>query len=223
MTTAPTLCITERCTRELRDWELDAGMLICSPDLNQMRHWLGQIPAALIVLRDGSMQRERTGDSGGRGGTKTAPIPPREDTLNLIGPAASADVHDPYGDQVGPRPLIGTLGDWTRLICEERRLNGPAQWTEQALAAWLVGHLGWASQQTWVDELYAALRDMSWDIHGIVRTRIHTEPINRPCPRCEDLLLQRTDHDLYIRCTGCGNAFTQGELNDDAVRRAAAA
>ena len=217
-----TVCITEHCTRELRQWEDTAAMVICSPCLGQMRSWLQQIPAALVVLRDGSMQRERTDDSGGRGGTRTAPLPGRLDTLNLIGPAATADVHDPHGDQIGQRPIVGVLGDWVRLVCAERRLNGPAHWTEIELASWLQPHLGWAATQPWADEMHRELRDMTWHIRGIIRTAIRTEALNRPCPRCEDLLLQRTDHDLYIRCTGCGNAFTQQELNDDAARRAAA-
>ncbi|MEU4133629.1 hypothetical protein [Streptomyces wuyuanensis] len=222
MTTAPTLCITERCTRELRDWELDAAMLICRPCHDQMRQWLQQIPAALTVLRDGSMQRERTGDTGGRGGTRTAPLPGRLDTLNLIGPAASGTVHDLYGDQIGGRPIIDTLGSWVRLICEERRLNGPAHWTETELAAWLIPQMGFATTQAWVSDLHRELFDMSCEIRGIARIDIHTKPINRPCPRCGDLNLQKTDHDLYTRCTGCGSAFTQNELNDDAIRRAAA-
>lgn len=224
MTTAPTLCITERCTRELRDWELDAAMLICRPCHDQMRQWLQQIPAALTVLRDGSMQRERTGDTGGRGGTRTAPLPGRLDTLNLIGPAAAADVHDPHGDQTGQRPIVGVLGDWVRVVCSERRLNGPAHWNETELAAWLTPHLGWASQQPWVDEVHRELRDMTWHIRGIARIDIRTRPVSRPCPadECGQLTLTETDGDQYTRCSNCGRCYTLTELNDDAIRRAAA-
>jgi hypothetical protein len=216
-----TVCITERCTRELRTWETDAHMLICNPCLGQMRTWLQQIPAALTVLRDGSMQRERTGQAG-RGGTRTAPLPGRLDTLNLVGPAATADVHDPHGDQTGDRPIVGVLGDWTRLVCEERRLDGPDCWTETALAAWLQLHLGWASRQAWVDELHMALRDMTWAIRGIARVDIRTRPISRPCPRCDQLALSQTDGDQYTRCGNCLSAFTTAELEIDAAIRAAA-
>jgi hypothetical protein len=215
------VCIVEHCQREIRDWETEARMLTCTPCLNRMRAWLQQIPAAMIVLREGSMQRERTGDAG-RAGTRTAPLPGRGDTLNLVGPASYADIRDPHGDQTGPRPIIGVLGDWTRLVCEERRLNGPAQWTETALARWLTGQLGWAAQQSWSDELYAALSSMAWHIRGITRVEVRTRPISRPCPRCENLLLTHTDGDQYTRCSGCLSAFTQTELNDDAARRTAA-
>jgi ribosomal protein L37AE/L43A len=215
------VCITEHCTRELRDHETSALMLICTPCLHQMRAALTAIPAALIVLRHGSMQRERTGETG-RTGTREAPLPGRLDTLNLVGPAAHADVHDQHGDQTGQRPIIGTLGDWTRVICEERRLNGPQQWTETALAGWLVTQLGWASQQQWAGEMHGELRDLTWAIRGIARVEVRTRAISRPCPRCQMMTLSRTDHDVYTRCSNCGTAWTDAELNADAVERSAA-
>lgn len=214
-------CTAEHCTRQLRPWELEARMVICSPCLGQMRTWLEQIPAALIVLRDGSMQRERTG-AGGRVGTRTAPLPCREEVLNLIGPAASMDVHDPHGDQCGVRPLIGTLSDWVRVVLEERLVDGPDAWTETALAAWLQRQLGWVSQQGWACETHRELRDLVWQIRGIARIDIRTRPVPRPCPndKCGQLLLTQTDGDQYTRCGGCLGVFTQQELNDDAARRA---
>lgn len=220
----PACCTADHCTRELRDWELDAHMVICSPCLGQMRGWLQQIPAALVVLRDGSMQRERTG-TGGRCGTRTPPLPGRLDTLNLVGPAASGTVHDPHGDQTGTQPITGVLGSWVRLIGEERRIDGPEQWTEEALAGWLLRQLGWAATQPYAAELASELRDLMWAIRGITRIRPQTRPVPRPCPRehCAQLTLTQTDGDLYIRCGACGNAYTQAELNDDAARRAAAA
>lgn len=220
MTTAPAICITERCTRELRAWETEAAMRICSPCLGQMRTWLQQIPAAMVVLRDGSMQRERTGEAS-RGGTKTPPLPGRLDTLNLVGPASAVDVHGEDQDQT--RPIIGVLGDWTRVICEERRLNGPAHWTETQLAAWLVPQLGWASTQLWVDGMHTDLHAMTWAIRGIARIDIRTRPVSRPCPRCDSLTLTETDGDQYTRCGNCLSAFTQTELADDAARRSTAA
>jgi hypothetical protein len=215
------VCITEHCTRELRDHETSALMLICTPCLNQMRAALTAIPAALVVLRGGSMQRERTGEAG-RTGTREAPLPCRIDTLNLIGPAASGTVHDPHGDQIGQRAIIDILGSWVRLISEERRVNGPQQWAETALAGWLVSQLGWSSQQQWVGEMHGELRDLTWAIRGIARVEVRTRAISRPCPACDLLTLARTDWDQYIRCSNCGNAYTDGELNADAVARAAA-
>ncbi|MFE3657245.1 hypothetical protein [Streptomyces sp. NPDC059165] len=218
-----TVCITERCTRTLRDWELDARMTCCSICLNQMRYWLQQIPAALIVLRDGSMQRERTGDSGGRGGTRTAPLPCREDVLNLIGPAATDTVHDPHGDQIGSRPIIDVLGSWTRLVCEERNLAGPARWTETELAKWLIPQLGFATTQAWVADLHRELFDMACEIRGIARLSIQRRPVQRPCPNEECLMLTliQEDWSRYIECSSCGRLWTQEELNSDAPERLA--
>jgi len=217
------VCIAEHCTRSLRDYELASGQLLCDPCVHQLRRWLAAIPAALIVLRDGSLQRERTGEPG-RTGTREAPLPCRLDTLNLIGPAAPGTVRDPHGDQTGSRPIIGLLGDWVRLICEERRINGPEQWTETALAGWLRSELGWASTQPWVAELAGELRDLMWQIRGIARVEVRTRAVSRPCPNeaCGMLTLTRTDWDQYVRCSSCGNAYTDAELNADAVARSAA-
>ncbi|MEU6365732.1 hypothetical protein ABZ876_08245 [Streptomyces sp. NPDC046931] len=214
-------CIVPTCLREMRPWEQEAAMLACSPCLNTMRAQLTAIPAALIVLRDGSMQRERTGEPG-RTGTREAPLPCRIDTLNLIGPAASGTVHDPHGDQTGQRPLVGVLGDWVRLICEERRLNGPDAWTPTALAGWLRGQVAWVSTQPFAGEFASELRSLMWAIRGIARVEVRTRAVSRPCPGCGYLSLARTDHDAYTRCSTCGNAYTDAELNADAVARSAA-
>jgi hypothetical protein len=216
-----TACIAATCSRELREHEIIARQLVCDPCLNGMRATLRAIPAALIVLREGSMQRERTGETG-RAGTREAPLPCRLDTLNLIGPAASGTVHDPYGDQIGQRAIVDVLGSWVRLVCEERRLNGPARYREEDLAKWLAAQLGWVSTQAFVGELAAELRDLLWAIRGIARVDVRTRAISRPCPRCELLTLARTDHDSYTRCSSCGTAWTDSELNADAEQRAAA-
>jgi hypothetical protein len=216
-----TACIVADCPRELRDTESQWGMVICTPCVDRMRATLRAIPAALIVLREGSMQRERTGETG-RAGTREAPLPCRLDTLNLIGPAATGTVHDPHGDQIGQRALVGVLGDWVRLICEERRLNGPDAWTETALAGWLRGQVTWAATRPWISELAGELNDVMWQIRGIARVEVRTRAVSRPCPRCQMMTLSRTDHDAYTRCSECGTAWTDAELNADAEQRAAA-
>jgi hypothetical protein len=216
-----TACIAEHCTRELRDHELASLQLLCDPCVHQMRRWLAAIPAALVVLRDGSMQRERTG-APGRTGTREAPLPCRVDVLNLVGPAASGTVRDPHGDQVGSRPVIDVLGSWVRLVCEERHLAWPARHREEDLAAWLSAQLGWISQQEFAGEVALELRDLMWQIRGIARVEVRTRAVSRPCPRCQMMTLSRTDHDVYTRCSNCGTAWTDAELNADAVARSAA-
>lgn len=218
-----TACIVERCTRDLRDHEEAAGQLVCDPCVHRMRAQLAAIPAALIVLRDGSLHRERTGDTS-RTGTREAPLPCRMDTLNLIGPAAHGTVHDPHGDQTGQRPLAGVLADWTRLVCEERHLPWPHRHRPEDLAGFLASHLGWASTQGWISEFADELGSLMRQVRGIARVEIRTRAISRPCPNseCGLLSLTRTDWDQYVRCSSCGNAYTDAELNADAIDRAAA-
>ena len=217
--TAPAACIAEHCTRELRDHELAARQLLCDPCVHQIRRWLGAIPNLMIVLRRGSTQRERTSDTGGRGGTKEAPLPGRDATMNLTGPASIGDVRDIYGDQHGSRPLVGTLGDWVRIVLEERRVDGPDRWTEEALSGFLASQLGWCSQQPWAGEMRGELWNMICAGLRIAGVTIQTRAVPRPCPRCCELSLQKTDHDWYNRCSKCGNSYTDDELYADAPRQ----
>ncbi|MFL4947525.1 hypothetical protein ACJ6WE_09145 [Streptomyces sp. MMS24-I31] len=222
-------CIVADCPRLLRQWEQEALMVACSPCVQRMRAQLTAIPAAMVVLRDGSMQRERTGETS-RTGTREAPLPCRIDTLNLVGPAASGTVRDPHGDQIGQRPIIDFLGSWTRLVLEEhprrhqRDFKQPDNWSEAGLSAWLSTALPWASTMAWIGEMAQELRDLTIAIRGIARVEVRTRAVSRPCPRaeCGMLALQQTDWDLYIRCSNCGGCWTAGELNADAERRAAA-
>ncbi|MFJ8583658.1 hypothetical protein ACIRD2_03220 [Streptomyces sp. NPDC093595] len=221
MTTPQTwLCAAGTCARELRPHELDTRQLLCDPCIRGITGWLRELPNQMIVLA-ASVQRETTG-APTRSGSRTAPLPGRLDTLNLIGPAAPGTVQDPHGDQHGDLPVAATLGAWVRLVIEERHLNGPDRWSPADLATWLAPHTGWAALQAWAgeyrDELWATIRA----VRGITRVQPRTLPVSRPCPRCDELLLTHTDWDQYTRCSGCGSSYTPSELNDDAARRAAA-
>ncbi|MFD7996861.1 hypothetical protein [Streptomyces mexicanus] len=214
MTTAPeaTPCTATSCHRTLRDWELAGQQTICTPCVSAIRAWLHEIPNQLIVL-GGSLQRETTGTVGGRG-TRTAPLPGREDVLNLIGPAAWSDVHDPHGDQHGPLPIVGVLGAWVRIVCEERRWNGPDQPTPDALALWLGRDrvLDWACRQPWAGEMRDELWSLIRTIRGTTRVRPQRRPIPQPCPRCDSLTLTETDWETYIDCGTCESRFTRAEI-----------
>jgi hypothetical protein len=215
-------CTNPHCARDLRPHEVAGAQQLCDPCIHRARNILASIPAALTVLH-GSMQRERSGDSG-RAGTRTAPLPGRLDVLNLIGPAAWGNVHDPYGDQTGQRPIIDVLGSWVRLLCEERQTNGPIRYREEDLASWLNSQLGYVATQSWGGELVSELIDLDRVLRGIMSIDVRTRAVPRPCPndRCQRLELTRTDHDAYTRCSACGTAWTDAELNHDAERRAAA-
>jgi hypothetical protein len=211
-------CIAATCSRELRDHEIAARQLLCDPCLSQVRGWLGSIPNQMIVLREGSAQREVTGGAV-RSGTKTPPLPGRLDTLTLLGPWASRPVHAHRDDQYDGLTVTEVLYGWVRVVGEERRLNGPIAMTEEALAEWLARQLGWASMKPWAGEMREELHGMMRAIWAITRLFPQTRPISRPCPRCDYLTLTHTDHDLYTRCSNCGTSYTDQELGDDAVRR----
>lgn len=217
-------CTAPTCARQLRDHELAAAQQLCDPCIHRARDILRSIPAALTVLH-GSLQRERSGDTG-RAGTRTAPLPGRLDVLNLLGPAASGRIHDPYGqahaDQCGDRPIGDVLVGWVRLVLEERRVNAPDTLHEAALADFLTAQLGWISTRDWSGELIGELRDLDRVLRGVMRIDVRTRPVQRPCPSCDLITLARTDWDRYIRCSNCGGCWTVDELNHDAERRAAA-
>lgn len=217
-----TPCAAARCHRTMRDHELAAHQVLCSPCVDTIAAWLTEeLPRQCRVLR-ASRQRETTSSrTGGRTVHRTAPLPGRADTLNLLGPAAYGDtITDPYGDshgdQHGPLSITGTLTPWVRLICEHRRWNPPQVLTEQTLATWLAHPplLTWAARQPWAGDMRDELAELMRTIRAITRLRPQRRPVTQPCPRCDSLMLVETDHQLYIECTetGCGGLFTRDEL-----------
>lgn len=205
-------CTSSTCSRLLLEAELARQQWICDRCLAGIRSWLAELPNQLIVLR-ASAQREITG-SGGRTGTRTPPLPGREDVLSLIGPAAWTDVHDVHGDQTGPIPVMGTLSTWVRLICEERGWYLPGAVTEEGLAEWLAHapRLAWVSRQEWAGEMHDELLGMIHAVRGITQVRPRSRPVPQPCPRCDGLTLVETDWQTYIHCGGCEAQFTRDEL-----------
>lgn len=205
-------CAAETCDRTLRDHELDGFQTICTPCVSGIRTWLHEIPNQIIVL-EASRQRETVGAVGGRG-TPTPPLPGRGDVLNLLGPAAWTTVQDEHGDQHGPIPIVGVLGAWVRIICEERRWNGPDAVTPQALALWLAAHrpLDWACRRPWAGEMRDELWALTRTIRGVTRLRPQRRPVAQPCPRCDSLTLTETDHEVYVDCGTCESRFTREEL-----------
>lgn len=214
-------CAATTCHRELRDHELDGEQTICTPCVSATRTWLHEIPLQLIVL-GGSRQRETTG-AAGRAGTRTPPLPGRDDVLNLLGPAARSTVRDINGDQHGPIPIVGVLGSWVRIVCEERRWDGPDVVTPEALALWLgrARVLDWACRRPWAGEMRDEVHSLMRTIWGITRLRPQRRPVAQPCPRCDSLTLTETDHEVYVDCSTCESRFTRGELALGAVIAAA--
>ncbi|NEB92431.1 hypothetical protein [Streptomyces bauhiniae] len=170
-----------------------------------------------MIVLNGSTQRETVG-AGIRQGTRTPPLPGREDVLNLLGPAPWAyRLVDPYGeahaDQHGPIPVIGILHAWVRLVCEERRWN-PPQPTIEANALWLADERRhqWIVRQPWVGDYHSELDALIRMVRATTRVSPRRRPVPQPCPRCDALLLTEVDHELYVGCGGCEARFTREEL-----------
>jgi hypothetical protein len=205
-------CAAATCQRTLRDYELDGEQTICTPCVSAIRTWLHEIPLQLVVI-GGSRQRETVGAVGGSG-TRTPPLPGREDVLNLVGPSAWTAVRDEHGDQHGPVPIVGVLTGWVRLVGEERTWNGPAIVTPEALALWLGRDrvLDWVCRRPWAGEYRDELHALMRTIRSVTRLRPQRRPVPQPCPRCDSLTLVETDHEIYIDCGTCENRFTREEL-----------
>ncbi|MGW7350913.1 hypothetical protein [Streptomyces sp. NPDC054784] len=201
-----TVCVC--CTRTMLPHEV--GRFACGVCERRAAAQLAELPAQLVVLR-GSRVRE-VGAGQRVTGSRTAPLPGREDVLNLLGPSAPGDVTDPHGDQTGDIPIAGTLASWVLLIAGERHLRGPRRGSEEQLAAWLAGHLPWACRQPWVDEMLRELGAMTAAVRGITRVRPQRRALTRPCPRCDALALVATDWQPYTECSACGGLFTDAEL-----------
>ncbi|MYS44089.1 hypothetical protein GTY23_23220 [Streptomyces sp. SID5998] len=217
--TPPTPCAAATCSRTLRTTELDAGQTLCTPCVDLIGVWLRELPLQITVL-EGSRQRETTGAAGGgRAVHRTAPLPGRDDVLNLLGPAAWNDsIRDPYGqaqhDQHGPLSIAGALLPWVRLITEERRWNPPANLSAQALADWLVHPplLTWASRRPWAGNLRDELQQLMRTVRDVTSLRPRRRAVAQPCPRCDSLTLSAIDHQLYTECSTCQAMYTRDEL-----------
>ncbi|MFJ3794969.1 hypothetical protein ACIPSJ_01635 [Streptomyces sp. NPDC090088] len=217
MTTTP--CAASTCDRALRDTETTLAQTLCTPCVDLVGVWLRELPAQIIVLK-GSRQRETTGDrSGGRTVHRTAPLPGRDDVLNLLGPTGWTDsIRDPYGDarqdQHGQLPIAGVLIPWVRLIAEERRWNPPVSLAPEALAAWLAKPqpLAWISRRPWAGDMRDELQHLMRVVRDTTRLRPRRRAVTQPCPRCDSLTLVETDHQLYTECGTCRAMFSREEL-----------
>jgi hypothetical protein len=213
-------CSAATCQRSMHEHDLANHQTLCSPCVHRIGVWLAaELPRQIIVL-EASRQRETTGArSGGRTVYQAAPLPGRDDILNLLGPAAWSDgIRDPYGqagaDQYGTVPIAGVLIPWVRTITEERRWNPPVGLAPQTLANWLAQPrvLGYAARRVWAGDLRDELYELMRTIRAVTRLRPQRRPVPQPCPRCDNLTLIETDHQLYTECTTCESMYTREEL-----------
>ncbi|WP_371538413.1 hypothetical protein OG210_21955 [Streptomyces sp. NBC_00466] len=162
----------------------------CDRCRSQIRGVLAQLPMQYTYL---SMSRQpvQGGGTDGRSSTRLhAPLPGREDTLNLLGPAARQNVTDAQ-DQTGPVPFLAVLETWCEAVAEERYLT-PVRRHVTAMTALLTAHLGWICEQPWVRDFEEELRELLKTSQRITMTEPRKELLRGvTCPSCEGLTLIR--------------------------------
>lgn len=189
----------------------ETGLYVCPRCTRRATGWLRELPAQLTVLRGSSARETTSGPTGGRTGTRTAPLPGRLDVLNLLGPG-SLHIRADAPDQIGEPSITATLTRATNLVRNSRALRGPASADPEAHAAWLAPHLPWTAEQRWATDLHTRLRQMMRDIRAVTRVRPLRRPLPQPCPSCDALGLWEEDWQEYRWCTCCGVWLTAEDL-----------
>lgn len=134
--------------------------------------------------------------SGGRStglpsGTRTPPLPVREDILTLLGPATAADVHDPYGDQTGPPSVASVLSAWCEVIW-----GNPCPSIRTAVIILLRCH-DQAVTEPYATDYAREIKETHRRLLNIART--YTPPLALRCPQCHKFTLT-TDPGRGYRC-----------------------
>lgn len=91
-------CVTPHCNRQL--WVAEAGRWACRPCEDATSRRILELPALFAQLDTTAMLMKGASRISGPSGSKTPPIPPRLDVLNLVGPGGIAarlrDIEDAW-------------------------------------------------------------------------------------------------------------------------------
>lgn len=125
------VCVTPNCKRRL--WVAEAGRWACRPCEDRAAQWIAELPVLFRQLDTTAMLMKGSSRVSGPSGSKTPPIPPRIDVLNLVGPGGIAarlrDIEDAW------RAVLGwTVAPWR---------GSPAEAIPQH-ASFLANNLLWA-------------------------------------------------------------------------------
>lgn len=96
-------CVTPRCNRQL--WVAEAGRWACRPCEDATKRRILELPGLFAQLDTTAMLMKGASRISGPSGSKTPPIPPRLDVLNLVGPGGIAarlrDIEDAWRNTLG--------------------------------------------------------------------------------------------------------------------------
>ena len=154
-----------------------AGLLLCRGHASKLGQWLADIEhlhATLDATPTGTVDLNHS-----HGATLAAHrSPARLDVLVLRDPRSRERDPDDLDGNHG-RGTLEVLGNWARLVREERHLEvtGPATVTSER--GLLVAHLDWCMTQDWIDELYRDVRAV-W---GLLKSA-HGDRAPKPQARC---------------------------------------
>lgn len=204
------VCVTPRCKRQL--WVAEAGRWACRPCEDATQARIAELPALFRRLDStAALMKGASRPGAGSGGTRTAPIPPRLDVLNLVGPGGVAARLSAIEDAW--RATLGwTVAPWR---------GNPAQAVPQ-LVRFLTDNLLWACSS--YEEVGSDIDGLR-RLHGEMTALVNDE--RRPgrvqignCPvRFDDGLcwtpLTATAASHRVRCGGCGSRWeTLGEWRE---------
>lgn len=157
---------------------------------NELRYQLLEIPDLCTQAYE-DLQPSSNRATGMPSGTRTPPLPVREDILSLLGPAAAGDVHDPYGDQSGPVPAATVLSSWCEVIW-----GYPCRSIPTACRLLLDNHRV-ACEADYAQDYAHEIRGLYRTLTGLART--YSPPLALRCPRCTQYSLV-TDPGAGYRC-----------------------
>lgn len=132
------LCVLRLANRCARDDEPDPGPrearfgLVCGSCYRRLEQDIAEMPALMddltLALRRPGTQGQRVSGTG-------------EEPTFINGKVVTARAQ-----------LLAVCQSWSRVVSEDRGLTLPAE-TPEAVAAFLVRHLDWIVEQSWVDEM----------------------------------------------------------------------
>ncbi|MET9051766.1 hypothetical protein ABZW50_11510 [Streptomyces bacillaris] len=155
-----------------------------------IRGGLLQLPELYVHLTM-SRQRVQGGGSDGRSSKRLhAPLPGRDDVLNLLGPASRQGVTDAV-DQTGSVPFLEVLWSWSEVVTEGRALT-PVRKHVNTLTARLTAHLPWICEQPFVADFAGELKELVHEVQRITMTQPRRELLKGvTCPSCGGLTMVR--------------------------------
>jgi hypothetical protein len=213
-------CVTPRCNKQL--WVSETGRWVCRPCEDVTATRIAELPTLFRQLDNtAALMRGARRPGGGTSGSKTPPIPPRLDVLNLVGPGGVAArlqaIEDSWRQALGWQ--LQTHADAVRVFASWR--SNPAQ-AVPAHARFIANNLLWAcSSYESVGQDIDELRRLHGECKALVdgdrkagRVQIGACPIRFDEGVCGTALTATADSHR-VRCSGCGTRWeTLGEWRE---------